>query len=385
MDKRKIFADEKAMQDCLVGQIHCDNHALGELIVNPEYLSDAAPTTYSETRFFESYRRAMAALECVKVLVVNKNIAVEKREKLRPDLVLYDEYKGAIIVVELKNRAAATREAGTELGAYAAAVRTYMPFIAAGDIVSVVISSEWPTLLRRFVFNEIVWFGRTVICLEPSLSPEGHVTLSIMQIDTFTGRNTAKAIRASDLTGHILSLKPPKNGFPRTHVAQMRMAGLAMTHRGTALGNNGFAFLWKTNDSDAPYSFSLVDVSPMQDLFHLCQNGPPYRPINAFHNALFKVGGSPDLSRSLTEIREHAQSFLKLCSIPHLESAMDWHGIAQDMLENGTEAIGFYPWGVFADAYHLKLARNAMQTGSTKHDAVGVGWDTISELVKDAQ
>lgn len=334
----------------------------------------------------ESYRRAILALECVKILVVNKNIAIDEREKLQPDLVLYDEYKGAIVVVELKNRSAATREAGTELGAYAAAVRTYMPFIAAGDIVSVIVSSEWPTLLRRFIFNEIVWFGRTVICLEPTLGSDEAVVLSIKEIGCFTGRNSSKAIMASDLTGHILSLKPLKTGFPRTHLAQMRMAGLAMTRLGTTLGSNGFAFLWKTNDADAPYSFTFVDVSSMRDLSHLCDGGPPYKPINAFHQALIETKreyGSPDLSRSLTEIREHAKAILRSCSRPALEGAMDWHDLSIDMSTNCTRYIGFYAWGVFADAYHLKLAEKAARSGSTVHDSVEVGWDTIYELVND--
>ncbi|WMD19660.1 hypothetical protein RAS12_24035 [Achromobacter seleniivolatilans] len=386
VETSKIFAKERDMQDWLVERLRRDNQGFGELIINPDYLTTVEPTTHADTRFLESYRRAMDALDAVEVLVVNQNIATDERDKLQPDLVLYDQYKGAIVVVELKNRRAATREAGTELGAYAAAVRTYVPFIAAADVVSVIISSEWPTLLRRFVFNEIVWFGRTVICLEPALGPDEAVSLSIKKIDAFTGRNATKAISASDLTGHILSLKPPQAGFPRTHVAQMRLAGMAMTRRGISLGSNGFAFLWKTNNTDAPYSFTLVDVSPMRDLFHLCDSAPPHKGINAFHLALIKtknMWGTPDLSRSLTEIREHAKSFLKSCCHTHLEGAMNWQDLLEDMLDNRTRFIGFYAWGVFGDAYHLKLAEKAARSGSTVHDSVEVGWETISELVID--
>src|SRR5689334_14728819 len=84
-----------------------------------------------------------------------------------------------------------SRQAGTEAGAYAGELRSHLPFLSDGDVVNVLISSVWPTLLRHYVAHEILWIGRKVLCLEPVEVGESH-SLKIVEPARFTDDVDAK-------------------------------------------------------------------------------------------------------------------------------------------------------------------------------------------------
>lgn len=64
-------------------------------------------------------------------------------------------------------------------GAYAGELKSHLPFISDVDIIHVVISPHWPTLLRHFIFNEIFWMQRNILCLEPYKKENDQVQLRV--------------------------------------------------------------------------------------------------------------------------------------------------------------------------------------------------------------
>lgn len=385
--KAKLFNSEKDMQEWLRLAISQDND-FSSLVVNGEYIEALQPTGFIERKFATSYRMAWRALQYVGVLTDNRNIALMKGEVLRPDFTLYGQESQTIVVVELKNLPNTTREAGTEIGAYAAAIRSYLPFLADGDIISVLISTDWPPLLRHFIRNEILWLGRTVICLEP-VKRGRNIALKIKGIDQFLPAESSFKFSADTLGGLCLSLYDYNQRGLDRHVMQMRAAGAAMANQGTALRNHGFAFLWKDGHSDipAPYCFTIVNVASFQALTRLRVGSPPYRPVNDTHKRLLQIVRDFDPQGhgvSLHAIAQRGREFLQSCSSPQIEFGTDWTNLKTDISENSLKMMGFYPWGFFAEAFHEHLkAEYDRGNHNVAPDCPRIGWKVVEELVAD--
>ncbi len=382
---KKLFDDEAEMQEWLKGILQDDNQAFESLVSNSACLENFSPSGYAEEKFLESYSLAWGALTYVEILTSDTNISLTKTEVLRPDFILYDQEKESIVIVELKNRAQATREADTEIGAYAAAIRKYMPLLADSDIVNVIVSSTWPPLLRHFIFNEIVWLGRSVICMEPSRE-DGKKRLRIKDIRCFTDSERASRIPLDALGGHVIGLeRSSTHGESLSrYVPRMRLAGMAMSRQGTALRSHGFALLWQTDNANVPYCFTLVNVAPMLDLGHLTTQDPPFLPINAFAKRLRNLVqdyGPGGHTRSLLLIDKHGRIFVDRWCKPVSEAYCGWKSLKQDILDRKVKMLGFYPWGVFAEVFHRKLALRISKGKNATHDHCATGWDVISELV----
>jgi hypothetical protein len=131
-----------------------------------------------------------------------------------------------------------SRQAGTELGAYAAEVKTYIPFLSDGDLFNVVISTEWPTLLRHYIFHEIFWQQKNYICLQPVLV-EKEVKLEILKIETLLEANVTTKVSKRHITGYQWCLyddnlyKEPENKTRLDpYIRQMEAALSAMAVEG---------------------------------------------------------------------------------------------------------------------------------------------------------
>jgi hypothetical protein len=383
----KLFNREDDMQDWLRKEF-AKGDVFDSLTINKSYVEQLDPSSFAERRFAASYRMAWKALRHVEVIADNQNIARFKGEILKPDFVLYGQEYETIAVVELKNRIEATREAGTEIGAYAATIRDYLPFLADGDVISVLISSEWPTLLKRFVFNEVVWLGRTVICLQPAES-RGRLFLKIIDFEIFLREDSPLKFSTSEFGGFCLCLYDDREQGLDREVMRMRAAGTAMAGRGNALRNHGFSFLWKDchGDMPAPYCFTIANVAPFQTLSRLLPDRPPYRAVNEIHHRLLKIRREFDplgTSISLHEIANCAADFLKNCSAPRKEFGSEWTYLERDIHENSAEMIGFYAWGFFAEAFQEGLkAEYERGRRNAPLDCPVVGRKVVNELIDD--
>lgn len=384
----KLFSSESDMQSWLRRELK-NGGSFESITINKGYVEELEPSGFTERRFAVSYRMAWKALRHIEIVSDNQNIARFNGEILRPDFVLYGQEYETIAVVELKNHIEATREAGTEIGAYAATIRDYLPFLADGDVISVLISSEWPTLLKRFIFNEVVWLGRTVICFQP-VNSGGRLFLKIIDVEMFLREKLPLKFSTSEFGGLCLCLYDDDGEQRLDHeVMRMRAAGAAMAGRGNSLRNHGFSFLWKDYQADipAPYCFTIVNVAPFQTLTRLLSGRPPYRAVNKIHSQLIKIRREfdpPGTSISLHEIANCADDFLKGCSTPRKEFGAEWTYLERDIRENSAEMIGFYPWGFFAEAFQEELkAEYERGRHNAPLDCPVVGRKVVNELIDD--
>lgn len=178
--KNKIFNTEDEMQKWLSIELH-KNEGLMDIIDNYKTFSEYKPISTPEKKIFESFEYSLNSLYTNIIISENENISLKKGDSLKPDFLLYSPERETIVVVELKNLSGPSRQAGTEISAYTSEVKSYIPFLSDGDVVNVIISSVWPTLLRHYIYHEIFWLQKNLICLEPVLKDE-KILLNIIDI-----------------------------------------------------------------------------------------------------------------------------------------------------------------------------------------------------------
>lgn len=163
-----LFNSESEMQSWLEDELK-NLHDFAELIENKDYLEnpDTIAGTILEKKYLNSFSETLSSLYSNVLISQNENISLSKRNILKPDLILYSGDNEGVVIIELKNAISATRQLGTEILAYANEIKSYLPLISDNDIYFVIISNEWPTLLKHFIFYEIYWQNKNIICLEP--------------------------------------------------------------------------------------------------------------------------------------------------------------------------------------------------------------------------
>lgn len=100
----------------------------------------------------------------------DKSISQTKGEILRPDLVCFNWEHNVVVLFELKENIQAARQAITELSAYEQEIENYLPFSSNCDIVHVIVSPEWSTLLDHSIAFLNMWGGKKVLGLNLDVS-----------------------------------------------------------------------------------------------------------------------------------------------------------------------------------------------------------------------
>lgn len=388
----RMFTSEREMHEWLIGKLR-ESDGVADLVINSDYLEGFQPRTPEESRLHESFSCCLEALYINYVITSNENISLKPGDTLCPDVLMYAPETQSAVIVELKNIAGPTRQAGTELSAYAAELRSYVPFISDGEIVNVVISTCWPTLLRHYVVHEVFWLHRKMICLEPVLSAEGPALL-IKSIPDLLETDLPLRISARHLGGYHLCLyddslySVPRN---RTrldaHLTQMRTALAAMATKGNALRGHGFALLWKSSWelSLAPYTIALVNFAAFQSIERFLHPPQSEAHLTPIQRRLFRCvqEHSPDgASQALAEIEAHgSRFFVNICS-PQPEGFSTWDQIQRSMENHHAEMIAFQGWGLFGEMFSKRLAQ-AYEAGDsdTAWDCPTIGLSVVSELI----
>ncbi len=358
-----IFASEAEMQkwlsDCLA---NCCG--LSELISNSDYLDSFIPTSLAEQRVFESYNTCLTSLHVTELISQNENISIDSQDILKPDFILYAPETEGIVIVELKNIPGPTRQAGTELAAYSCEIKSSIPFISDGDIVNVLVSTEWPTLLKHYIFHQTFWQRKNIICLEPHIRA-GVIQLKLLDIAALSQSHTSFRISEKHIGGYQICLYDDELYTERgdrsrldKYVEQMKSALHAMAVRGNSHNNHGFAFLWKDNWSLslAPYSITLLNFAPFQSIerfLHIEDADLPgvverFMKISDEH---FPIGHG----NSLSEITDYGNRFLKNFCSPMAEGFTYW-GALRDIMLQRADLIAFEAWGMFGEVFAEELA-----------------------------
>ena len=387
-----IFRKEADMQKWLSDELETAC-GLADLIINDDYIADFEAKTKEEIRFKASFESCIKALYMNEVISIDENISETKGEGLKPDFTLYAPDWEGIVLVELKNAKGATREAGTELSAYACEIKTYMPLLSDGDLYNVIISPVWPTLIKHHIFHDIFWSQRNVICLEP-VEVSGKIKLRVVDIPTLLAADTAMKISDQHLMGVHMCLyddeyrqNASNNVRFDGYVPQMKAALSVMASKGNQKKGHGFSFLWKdkAHYSLAPYFYTTVSVSPLSLVERYLHGIKALEELPKMKRKLVKLlAEHPPTGHTAAHIDstiEVSEDFLqKICKVRY-ENFMEWDSLREEMLARG-ELIAFQGWGVFDEEFTKRLIREYKEGNiQCSNLCPNLGLETVSGFI----
>lgn len=384
--KHRMFLSEQEMHNWLSKEFERhDIDGLAALVLNEEDLEKFSPHSTAEKIFKESFQKSLSSLRMTQKIIDNQNIS-QGGGILRPDFILYGADEETIAVVELKNFKNPTREAGTEIGAYTNEIKTNLPFISDGDVIGIIISSEWPTLLKRYITHEIVWLQRKLICLEPC-ELNGKKGLVIKSIGDLIDTWVTHTFEKDNFGGYQICLYDEDLFYGRgegrlnNHIPQMKSALQIMAAKGNALRAHGCAFLWKDHSysSLAPYSILLLNVACF-DIADKLLTKKKYREWGAIDHGVFNVirdYNPTGHSKSHHEIFETSLGYLKTFCKPRQEGYGKLSGLNETMKDRA-ELISFSCWGFLADQHAKLLEYYYLNHGPNYlHDNPAIGVELI--------
>jgi hypothetical protein len=387
---RQIFKDEKDMQQWLSKELR-SKECLSELIFNMDEFENYEATNLGDRKVFEAFKNCTKSLNVVTIIAENENISFDDKDSLKPDFVLYAPETESVIIVELKNIVTPSRQTGTEISAYANEVKTYIPFISDGDIVNIIVSSVWPTLLRHYTFHEIFWQQRNILCLQP-IEVNEEIKLEIVDVKSIAADLISLKLSVEHLGGyHICLYDDHLNTNERNrqrldqYVEQMKTAMTAMASKGNSQKTHGFAFLWKDNFelSGAPYNITLINFAPFQSFERHFHNNDfvPNKIAKGFIE-IIKEHDPIGHGMSLDAITSQGQLFLNNFCSPKPEVFEKWGILRETMDDRCEQLISFRCWGVFEEIYSDKLLQ-LYKDGNTqiKYDDPFLGMELVNELI----
>ena len=371
------------------------NDGLIEVITNAETAADDPIDDYYSSRISASIRKSLESLKLHEVVFGDENISITQKESLKPDFVLYAPETESIIVVELKNISGPSREAGTELGAYTSEIRSAIPFISDGDIVHVIVSPVWPTLLLHYVRHQIFWQRKNVICLEPEKNDSDEIVLKALTVsdiyeDTACIQISEKHLGAYQLCFYDYSVKDNTQSEQHNLLDHFNTALGAMAITGDRLNSHGFAFLWKdmSSTSAAPYSITIANFAPFQSIerfLHLKDTELP-KVVERYMRLVQENSPSGHSSKTMWEIIDSGKELLDMVCQSSVEGYHPWK-THKNFMTNGlgrADFISFAGWGLFGEM-QIKKLKEAYKSGEVNKPITDptLGWSVINELIDE--
>lgn len=368
------FKNEKEMQE-RISQYAREFGGLRGIIKKTNFTKGKS---LEEDTIIDSYKYCLSLLSETVLISEEENISLFKKEQLKPDFLLFDIGGESFVIVELKNAANATRQAGTELGAYSNALKSHFPLIADSDVIFIVISSSWPTLLKNYLFNEMFWHKRKILCLEPSINDE-YLQLECFEPKLLINKKLNKKFNSKSFSGYQYCIygKDIYSGGEvedlDNNIEQIKASFEKIVRTSTQNNSHGFAFLWRDfrYQTIARYSITFVDINPFDKFY---QNTVELE--NKFTetlNSCFQENEVTGNTNSTMASVQSGGSFLKNIANPFAEGSLPWITLKGFMLEN-SELISFKSWGILVDMYDEFFVEHYKSTGlDTRYDCAKMG------------
>lgn len=390
-----IFKTESEMQEWLERILDNDQEGFSELIVGFDVIEEYIPKNSVERKIQESYLQCMPALALMEVITKDENISASKGDVLRPDLVAYAIERESIVLIELKNISGPSREAGTELSAYAGELKGYLSHLSDGDIINVIVSPVWPALLKHYIFNNIIWQNKNMICFEPEII-NGEIVLKPLSIESLLQAEIPLTFGERHLHGYHICLYDhsqyeinPQPTQQHSQLAVIKSAISQMVAEGEKANSHGFIILSKEvlGYGLAPYMLTLVNAAPFSSIeryFHskeiknisdLPLIGRKFYDIYTYHEPL-------GLGSNTSKIFNSGRKYLKKICQPDIESLNPWSILKEEVYSFRTEAIYFDSWGVFKEkTMEMLFEKYSNGEFDMNLNSIELGFEVLEELI----
>lgn len=335
------FPSEQAVQDWLeavVSSGEIKKHIRGQEMVGLEL------THWSSPEFWPSFpvdyltrkgcqRAAQNVLASLGPLDLisknNRNMSAEKGERLFTDLLYCARGTSQFIVIEVKNQSTTAREAITELLAYEHEVLNHLPFASANDIMMVIVSREFSTLLDHAVAGLNAWSRRNVLCLRFD-DGEGDPFLEVHLPRAWTSIGQA-AMPDSAIVTAFLSFAPEPSLTENQVYAACDTAAQLIVREAERSGGSGFALVAHNHFypglAEGPYLIIAGVVDPFSFVDHAIDQGFLQATTSPIANYVHDGGKLGTLSSSWNWIGgdlRAAADYLNAYGSAHWEGFSDW-------------------------------------------------------------
>lgn len=387
-----VFSSESEMQYWLERKFTIIE-GLSDLIVNIESIEKYVPRNLSEDRIKQTFLYCIDSLGMNELLTKNENISLVKGDSLNPDMFAYAPETESIVIIELKNQRGATREAGTELSAYAGEIKSALSYLSDGDIINVIISPAWPTLLKHHLYNNIFWQGKNTICLEPCII-DGEIYLKIIDIPLLVQADIPSKISEEHLGGyHICLYDDAMYQIPRPvsklhkKIKMIKSSISAIATKGEKMNTHGFAFL-TGGGYLSPYFITLVNVAPFKSIERIFHSNDikSYSELPLIEKKILDtyLEYTPDgHGASLSALFKMTKSMLGSVCSPRPELLGSWSDL-KDHISIDYDPIYFDSWGIFKDLAIEKLRK---EYGDGVHNmdlnSVELGFEVLSDIIDE--
>lgn len=391
-----IFKNENDMQSWLENEME-DIEGLGSLLFDIESIENYEPRNEVELKIKNSYLHCLPSLYLAEIITKNQNISSSSGDVLKPDILAYGIERESLILIELKNLSGATREAGTELAAYSGELKGYLSHLSDGDIMNVIISTFWPTLLKHYVFNNIVWQNKNMICLEPCVV-ENKIVLKPLDLKILLQAETPQKFASEHLCGyHICLYDHSQNSTNRAptklhgQIEVIKASIARMAAEGEKANSHGFLILTEEINGygNAPYMITLVNAAPLSSIeryFH-SDEIKTYKDLPFIGQKIYDIVTYYEplgLGANTSKIFTSGKPYLKKICTPNIESINPWTILRQEINNGITEAIYFESWGVFKEK-SMEILFNKYQNGDYDFtlNSIELGFEVIEELIDE--
>lgn len=375
------FASEQAVQDWLETVVHSgeiQKHIRGQEKVGLEF------THWSSPEFWPSFpidyltrkgcqRAAQNVLASLGPLDLvsknNRNMSAEKGERLFTDLLYCVRATSQFIVIEVKNQNASAREAITELLAYEHEVLNHLPFAGANDIMMVIVSRRFSTLLDHAVAGLNTWSRRNILCLRFDDS-EDDPFLEVHLPKAWTSIGQA-AMPDNAIATAFLSFAPEPSLTEDQVYAACDTAAQLIVREAERSGGSGFALVahnhFYPDLAEGPYLILAGVMDPFSFVDHAIDQGFLQANTSPIANYVHDGGMLGTLSSSWNWIGgelQAAANYLNAYGSAHWEGFSNWRtlrDVRRWMTDGATPDRHLRPvtmdfWGMLGD-----YARDAVQ------------------------
>jgi hypothetical protein len=302
----------------------------------------------------ESSKYVYDLLDDVDVIIANKNISLDKTERLFPDLLLFSPENSTFFIIEIKRDEQAERQAITELLAYEHELKNLFPFMSNIEVCFILIASDFNTLLSHSVSSLSLWQNKKILPLkingienedenEWSLSLYLPTSWTLLSLDSFKSEHISTTNLVLENKG-AYTYNRDVNIKEQTVNFDILMRGMELIVKEAERNNvSGFVLLSRLTSSHlANWCFTICVVNP----FSFYNNLDYTSKIKDSFNT--KYQGEEFFSRCTTEITSKSKKYLEIFFKPYFENFIDWKSQKKN-LKNISEPISIDFFGQIDD------------------------------------
>jgi hypothetical protein len=275
-------------------------------------------------------------------------------ETFYPDLLLIDESRGQVIIVELKKSRQTERQALTELLAYEHEVKNYLPFLSDLDLCFVLIATEFGPLLEHSVAALTTWESKQILCLKADPSAGMPLSIHVPGPWTAIGQHPLAENALPTLTVR-LDVQNRDDSQQRDRLLKVLVPAVELIAReGDRVRSHGFAMLWGDTwagrVTESEFCITIGLLNPFVFLPDAIRLGMLPTPKTAFARFILADDRLSELTSAFGPFRAIAEKALVVLgdySSPEWELDCDWRALREfsSPIRHRAVPIHFDSWG----------------------------------------